>query len=290
MTSRLLLCLAVYAEGCTRPPDPPPEPTAGMAAPAEKGPASRPAAEVQPSSTAFTSGEFIADPLTATDLIQDYNIGPQHEPTPVGNVDYVESEPGPPEVVGCSDGQREAFADVQRYPTIAGCVGSWGRDNLRSDRLGQPCGDDLPSARRSGCSSPANICATGWHICGNVKESDPIVEDYRDLADRITADDCDNAGPGRFNAAMGHADNEAIDSCGNMEGADALHHFLGCMNYGWGTEPVCCGSMCEFGECKDGVWRGRTRISRGVAQGCGEVDSDTTPGILCCKGFTNARE
>jgi hypothetical protein len=51
---------------------------------------------------------------------------------------------------------------------------------------------------------------------------------------------------------------------------------------GIGAEPVCCGNDCLFGKCKDGVFKGKTRISRGTTEGCGAVTSDRNGGVMCC--------
>lgn len=290
MIRTVTICWVVALLGCRAKLREEPAPAGTAPAPdSESTPAPAQVAPPEPSSTVFTSGEAFSEDPELVDEIENYDIGPQHEPTPVGKVPYVESRRGRPEEIGCADGQREAFADVERYPTIAGCVGDFGFSTLRETALGQPCGDDLPATHEQSCTS-AGVCARGWHICGNVRaESDESREDYRDLFDRISADDCDNAGPGRFNAALSHSDTEAIDYCAQVEPIGRREYRqLSCRHWGWGSEPVCCGSMCEFGACKDGVWPGRTRISRGLAQGCAEVKSETTPGVLCCKGLMRA--
>ena len=66
---------------------------------------------------------------------------------------------------GCSDGAREGFFT---HPTVAGCKGWWqGRKNLRAQpsSAAAKCGDDLGNWGRA-CSQPADLCQTGWHICG----------------------------------------------------------------------------------------------------------------------------
>jgi hypothetical protein len=55
-----------------------------------------------------------------------------------------------------------------------------------------------------------------------------------------------------------------------------------CTQGGIGSEPVCCGEGCKYGKCKDGVWTGKTKISRGVAEGCGAVTATRNGGVLCC--------
>lgn len=184
--------------------------------------------------------------------------------------DFAESELGDPAVVGCADGQREAFADVARHPWIAGCYGQWrGDKNLRADPTGNACGDDLPDA--AFCFTPADVCAPGWHVCGHDGKR-------ADLRERTTALACNEAGPGRFNAAMSHAVDDKLKPCTVI----LKHTELDCRERGYGTEPVCCGADCVSPRCRDAVWRGKTRISPGPAEGCGKVRADTNGGVLCC--------
>ena len=175
---------------------------------------------------------------------------------------------GDPKVVGCADGQREGFADLAKFPTIAGCLAVWdGTMNLRKGKTSKACGDDLDV-----CSSPADVCAEGWHVCARDG-------DYHDLTDRIDQAKCRNgAGPGKFVAAISHVRKK--DECAPPPGPSTRYP---CLKSGYGAEPVCCGKGCRGGQCKDAVWKGNTLISVGTAQGCADVTSDRNGGILCCK-------
>jgi len=187
---------------------------------------------------------------------------------PTVRYDYVESPAGAPETQGCADGQREGFADVEQYPRVAGCVGRWeGAASLRAPPTGQPCGDDLDGAP---CNVPADACAPGWHACGHDG-------DKYDLSSRVSAGGCRKAGPGRFNAAMSHSPKEGFPCPPVLKST-----VLPCMEVGVGSEPVCCGHDCKQGGCRDGVFRGRTRISLGTASGCGALFSTDNAGVLCC--------
>src|SRR5262245_32454074 len=74
-----------------------------------------------------------------------------------------QGQPGDPAVVGCADGQREAFVDVGSHPRIAGCIASWdGAKSLRASQTGARCGDD-----QGPCAAPADACAPGWRICAS---------------------------------------------------------------------------------------------------------------------------
>lgn len=192
-------------------------------------------------------------------------------PEPIQDVKFVESEKGDPKIVGCADGQREGFADVKKHPRIAACVGQWdGAKSLRDKPTGQACGDDADK-----CAVPADLCAEGWHVCG-------LDGKAADLTSRASDADCHNAGPGRFNAAVSHSPTDEISPCPRITAATTLP----CVSAGLGSEPVCCGNDCQYGKCKDGVWRGKTKISRGTTEGCGAVTSERNGGILCCYSGT----
>jgi hypothetical protein len=189
-------------------------------------------------------------------------------PPSLKGVKFVESEKGDPKVVGCADGQREGFADLKKNPRVAACVGEWdATKSLRDKPTGKACGDDNGTR----CGVPADVCAPGWHVCG----ADGMSDDLRTRAD---ANACQNAGPGRFNAALSHSPTDEIDPCPKIVAGKPLP----CVNAGLGAEPVCCGNDCKFGKCKDGVYKGKTAISIGTSEGCGAVTSASNGGVLCC--------
>ncbi len=187
-------------------------------------------------------------------------------PTGLLNVKFKESEKGDPKVIGCSDGQREAFADVKKHTRIAGCMATWdGSKSLREKGSGKACGDD-----GTPCGTPADACATGWHVCGSDGHA-------KDLKDRVGLKECAEAGPGRFNAGMSHGQTDEL--CPPKPTDSTV---FPCHENGIGSEPVCCGNDCQTGKCKDGVWPGKTRISRGTSEGCGALTSEANGGVLCC--------
>ncbi len=201
---------------------------------------------------------------------------PSHQPAGIATITdeagvafaISQGEPGAPAVVGCADGQREAFVDQAAHPNVAGCIGEWTeRASLRAPATGAACGDDL-----GGCGAPADICAPGWHLCGYDGRIAEVAA--------IGASACEQAGGGRFVAAISHC--ESQDGC---EVADPATGTYACFESGWCSEPVCCGSDCgEFGVCRDGVWPGQTHIPLGTDQGCGSIGSSRARGVLCCRG------
>lgn len=191
-------------------------------------------------------------------------------PPSIETVHFKESKKGDPALVGCADGQREGFASLEKFPRVAGCIGTWDKHlDLRAEPTQTPCGDDLAGTK---CKVPGDVCAEGWHVCGRTGLAP-------DLRSYLSATECKTgAGPGRFNAALSHSPNDQIQPCPIT--SDRTH--FPCMADGLGAEPVCCGGGCLFGLCKDGVWKGKTYISRGTSEGCGSVSADRNGGVMCC--------
>ena len=158
--------------------------------------------------------------------------------------------------VGCSDGVRDAFADLGLYPGIAGCRGAYPSASLRAPKTGAACGEFSGS-----CAAPADLCATGWHICG--------VPPYgaADVSLRLTQSACDSVF-GEYLAALG---NEACEPCGTANGQGA----------------ACCGTLCirQLGDC---IWPHGTSWSGSIdnhVNTCGESRNDFPSyyGVLCCR-------
>lgn len=177
---------------------------------------------------------------------------------------------GAPTVVGCADGQREAFADLGSFAAIAGCLAAWdGTVSLRAPKSGGVCGDDAGK-----CVAPADACAEGWHICAG---SGAVSE----LTTRIDAEQCEQAAAGgSFVAAISHC--AAQEDCQYGDDEVARRSFP-CYDEGWCSEAVCCGPGCGTGSCPDGVWPGRTHIAQGTDQGCNAITAGRAGGVICCK-------
>jgi hypothetical protein len=186
--------------------------------------------------------------------------------TDQGTIPVRHSAPLAPAIAGCADGTREAFHDTTVFPTIAGCMASWsGSKSMRAPATGTACGDQIP------CNAPADACAPGWHVCG----VDGALSDIR----HVGAEQCANAGRGRYSAAISHCLTQ--EGCATDPRPEARYQ---CFAQGWCSEPVCCGSDCgEFGACTDGVWPGQTHIPQGMDQGCGAMSAQRAGGVLCCR-------
>lgn len=190
------------------------------------------------------------------------------DPTDLAGVAFAEGQPGEPSEVGCADGQREGFADAGRHPDVAGCLGRWkGRRSLRAKPTGRACGDDLGP-----CKVPADVCADGWHVCARNG-------DAGELRERLDAESCHRgAGPGKFVAAMSHG--QSREMCPPPPEPDTV---FPCYTRDYMAEPVCCGSGCMLGRCRDAVWPGATRISKGRNEGCEQLTSVHNGGVMCCR-------
>jgi hypothetical protein len=188
-------------------------------------------------------------------------------PKSLGGYDYVESTRGDVGVIGCADGQREGFADVAKHPRIAGCLGSWvGKKSLRAKKSGKACGDDGDV-----CEAPADVCADGWHPCGRDGR-------YEEILERTSARACnEEAGPGKFVAAMSHGQSQSL--CPPQPKSGDL---FGCWKKGPVSEPICCGDDCDEGKCNDGLWPDATHISLAKGEGCASATSEQLGGLLCC--------
>ncbi len=177
------------------------------------------------------------------------------------------SIPDGPNLTGCADGEREGFADVTMFPTIAGCKATWlGLQDLRAAKTGGACGDDSPDP----CAVPADACDVGWSMCG--LDGSPS-----SLTTRATDDQCTSAGggTGAFAAAMSH--------CTLSTPCEYATPYP-CMPSGDCSEPVCCGPDCSNNiGCPDGVYQAATRVGGNNTTGCGALDASTVTGVLCCK-------
>jgi hypothetical protein len=177
-----------------------------------------------------------ADLARSDDLAADRTPG---EPLP----------PGPPEVVGCADGTREAFASVKAWARIAGCAGAWDVPGLlgegaRSPRCGRAAGNDGANTQGIGCNV-SDLCAAGWHVCVDADE-----------VRHASLSGCESAildGQPRFFLVMSGASPQGVCSPDRSAQND-LH---GCGTFGQ-PEAVACDPLdrrMTFAECEaSGVW------------------------------------
>jgi hypothetical protein len=74
-------------------------------------------------------------------------------------------------VVGCADGTREWLLDRALFPQIAGCAGGWTVAGVHHVPPPTPLcadagNDNIDNPAGTGCDV-ADLCAPGWHFCGD---------------------------------------------------------------------------------------------------------------------------
>ena len=167
--------------------------------------------------------------------------------------------------VGCADGVREAFLNIAKFPTLAGCALTVTNKSLRSQRTGQPCGNSIGN-----CMVPEDACSPGWHLC--MRSGWP-----GDLADRVSSTDCAGmaSGAGKWSTAASLTSDMSIQNpaCGNplpcKQVGDIYYNTIGC---GLGSQLNGGGDNC--------VWQGAT-LSTGAS--CNGFTSAGDLGVLCCR-------
>ena len=200
-----------------------------------------------------------------------------------GRVPTPTPQPGPPAIVGCSDGECDAFCDVSS--SVHGCAATWsGALSLRAAGSGVPCGNALGVP----CAAPADACAPGWALCLSYNASSKSGGDTNASAFRagITAAACAAAteDPRVFVAAMSHARPEWSSLPPAPCPPAPIDDDNGCAASGsWGGEPVCCGAGCGVPSCPNALWMGGTRIHAREGEACGALTSDWADGVLCCR-------
>ncbi len=140
--------------------------------------------------------------------------------------------------VGCADGKRDGFLDLDAYPHIAGCAGGWAEPGITPDTVKATCGnaagDDGDNPEGKGCATP-DLCAPGWHVCVTWKEV--AEKSPTGCAGAVPAD----AKPKSIFFAM-RQPSKTGSVCGDW--GDGFNDVFGCGNLGAGLGPdKNCGPM-----------------------------------------------
>ena len=192
----------------------------------------QPSAEVEsPSYTVDVAGQY----LFSLDVWDDTDLK-SCSPAQAA-VTVIPYPPVDPEV-GCADGGREGFLDVDAYSQIAGCAGGWDQPGVTPDSVVPTCdrggGDDGGNPDGTGCAS-ADLCGEDWHIC----------DSWREVAAR-SPNGCVGATPpdarpkSLFFAIRQFSEN--YSQCG--EPGDGFNDVFGCGNLGHGLPPEkACGPL-----------------------------------------------
>jgi hypothetical protein len=184
--------------------------------------------------------------------------------------------------VGCSDGTREGFRVLSRWPSIAGCAGGWQKPGLTTPRsCAGEVGNSSPNSNGVRCPasgpcvdcSATDLCAEGWHLC----------KDGQDVLDHSDTG-CENIlAPGErgiFIAMTG----ASTDGVCEKDKQNDLH---GCGNLGSPESDQCPPFIRRMGyaDCDNtgGVWQcGPSALRLNETKNVTKSNSDLG-GVLCCK-------
>ncbi|MBR58273.1 MAG: hypothetical protein CMH54_09655 [Myxococcales bacterium] len=182
--------------------------------------------------------------------------------------------------VGCADGQRDGLTDLNHWPTVAACKGTFGFMSLRAPRTNTACGNNLGNE----CAAPEDLCSAGWHICMRNGLSN-------DLRFRLTPAEC-NSLTEAYVAASNNCSNPNNQNP-NGPGCDTTEPY-GCYSTGWCSAPPVCGPH-ETSHCAHAIWPNQTFIfgkHTGTTnnKGCGHISTSVSygsqgklAGVLCCQ-------
>jgi len=134
--------------------------------------------------------------------------------------------------IGCADGTREGFVNVQGYPLIAACAGGWDVPGLVSaSALAPQCnrraGNSGAYPAGAGCSV-ADLCAVGWHVCQTAHE---VFQNAGDCKDAI--------GPAGTNRAFFVTRQRALGNTCPAANDVGTNHLHGCVNFGSPDDKTC---------------------------------------------------
>jgi hypothetical protein len=188
--------------------------------------------------------------------------------------------------IGCSDGEREGFTDIEKFPEIAGCAGAWDVRGLLNPETGgvippmcgRMTGDDHPvNSEGYGCSA-SDLCANGWRICSSPRD---VYERTRYAWDKGCGTDSDWP-PATFFAA-------AVSGAGGNECSIGVNDIFGCGSAGDSADPETCYPLTKYSDDKCDA------LPSGWDCGEGYLTTNLTEakdvkktrveggGVLCCK-------
>jgi hypothetical protein len=185
---------------------------------------------------------------------------------------------GEPAVVGCADGSREGFTDLEAWPDIAGCSGGWQvpgviGDQGKEPRCGRQSGNDSIRPDGTNCSV-ADLCADGWHVC-----RDPPEVKRRSLSG------CESAVvPGQHMIFIVAAGASPLGVCvPDLAATNDLH---GCGDLG-SDETSGCSPLLKrmtFADCLgSGVWSCGTADDHLLEANVVTKTGSAQGGVLCCR-------
>jgi hypothetical protein len=193
------------------------------------------------------------------------------------------AERPPVSPLGCADGTREGFVNVQGYPLIAACAGGWDVPGLLAPptlepQCGRRAGNSGPVPAGAGCSV-ADLCALGWHVCDTASDVFQLAGDCKDAIGLLGAPPIFFATRQRAVGPMCIATNDA--------GTSRLH---GCGNFGNKENATCAPFTLLLRDMDCAAtppWSCPTTMMSPMTAAVGEYETVVKPGpahggVLCC--------
>jgi hypothetical protein len=186
---------------------------------------------------------------------------------------------------GCSDGTREGFLDMTKYPSIAACSGAWDTPGLsttaaRSPQCDRRGGNDGDKPDGRGCSV-ADLCASGWQVC----------ESAQAVAIATMGAGCLDAyapsgGKPIFFVTLQRATGLVCDT--SAQGSSGTNNLYGCGNFGSTADRSCAPftRMLRDSDCANEYPWFCSDGPLGTSQDEYDVvtkSSSSRGGVLCCK-------
>jgi hypothetical protein len=222
------------------------------------------------STTAATSTSSTSASTTATTTTA--------EATTAATTSATSGSGGGVDAVGCSDGSREYFVDLQGQPDIAGCSGGFSVAGVSTPgsmapACGRVAGNDSANPTGSGCTVE-DLCSVGWHVC----------VDAADVGNSSSTGQCDAAAPNEFWLTR-----QVQDSQGTCAPPPAVNNITGCGTLGGSPQdPQSCAPLTNRMRAADCVptqawYCGATQADGAIESQLVVKVGPAEGGVLCCR-------
>jgi hypothetical protein len=187
--------------------------------------------------------------------------------------------------IGCSDGEREGFTDMDLFPDIAGCGGAWTVEGLINPdsggivtpKCGLMAGDDSAFNPEGFDCSASDLCANGWRLCASPVD---VSERTRGWGNGCGTDA--DWPPASFYAA-------AVSGTGESECSFGINDIFGCGSAGDGADRSTCFPLTKYSDDDCDALPSTWDCGEGYITGNLEEAAQVTKtgieggGVLCCR-------
>lgn len=183
--------------------------------------------------------------------------------------------------IGCSDGTREGFKSLDKYPDIAACAGGWRVPGFETTAMcGRSGGNNGVRPDGVGCSVE-DLCADGWHVCEGIAEFTKKATDCKDALPTS------GTGPGDGTVFYGTRQRGSGMAC-DLTNRDGTNNIHGCGNFGTAAWNTCAPfmRMLRDADCRDNApWSCVDGpIDYNVKELAGVTKTGPSRGgVLCCR-------